>query len=337
MSELILRRILDAYGASYQSIGPPQKGYRNSSYAVSLTDGRMLNLILYKSEPDILARIKRANKVANFVAAQGLPSRQSFDKRIIKLQSGELAKYAALYYYLPGDTIPWEAYTKDHLKLAGMAMSVMHQHLRHLPLPGPHVSGEYLRINKRMSHYFNSESVQMALYKKLQLRVSQGIFTKNRVCLQACYTLPNQHMLHMDFVRSNLLFKATEQDDIFVENGLALSGILDFEKTAHGHPLFDIARTLAFLLVDCKYKPPADIKKYFLRSGYAKRGGVAIKNIVLSREGRRINVLEALLEFFLFYDFYKFLRHNPYEFLAQNEHFMRTRDMLLERQMLQYR
>jgi Ser/Thr protein kinase RdoA (MazF antagonist) len=48
-----------------------------------------------------------------------------------------------------------------------------------------------------------------------------------------------------------------------VLNNLAITGIIDFEKTAAGPRIFDIARTLAFLLVDCKAKTPAQVTNYF--------------------------------------------------------------------------
>jgi hypothetical protein len=130
----------------------------------------------------------------------------------------------------------------------------------------------------------------------------------------------------MDFVRSNILF-----DDTDTSNALAITGILDFEKTAQGNPVFDIARTLAFLLVDCKYKPADKVRKYFLRSGYIKRGASTFQDIYITDHNGKVNVLEQLLDVFLMHDFYKFLRHNPYESLESNEHFMRTRDMLVQR------
>ncbi len=115
-----------------------------------------------------------------------------------------------------------------------------------------------------------------------------------------------------------------------------MTGILDFEKTAYGHPVFDVARTLAFLLVDCEYKGEAKIRKYFLQSGYNKRGTVNFRNPIIKHGNRTTNLLESLIDLFLLYDFYKFLRHNPYEFLEQNHHYKRTRDILLTRNMLEY-
>jgi len=123
----------------------------------------------------------------------------------------------------------------------------------------------------------------------------------------------------MDFVRGNILF----------DEGVHITGVLDFEKASHGHPLFDIARTLAFLLVDCKYKTEAQVRKYFLLSGYNKRGTGDFKITAMNAR-----LLEQLVELFLLYDFYKFLRHNPYEALPQNEHFVRTQALLLQRQLL---
>ncbi len=46
-------------------------------------------------------------------------------------------------------------------------------------------------------------------------------------------------------------------------------------------------------------------------------------------KGADYDLLEVLVDLFLFYDFYKFLRHNPYESLTDNEHFIRTKAILL--------
>ncbi len=114
-------------------------------------------------------------------------------------------------------------------------------------------------------------------------------------------------------------------------NNVTVTGILDFEKTAYGHPLFDIARSLAFLLIDCKYKDAAKIRKYFLQSGYAKRGQTTLPLINLHTRDTSVSLLEQLIDLFLLHDFYKFLLHNPYESLARNEHYQRTEQLLLER------
>src|SRR5688572_736093 len=121
----VISRILGAYGVSPTHIAAPQKGYRNASYAV---DG-IYNLILYKSEPGILARIKNANAIGAFVASAGMSARAPHSGRIIKLTSGDHVKYAALYNYLPGKTIPWEAYTMGHIKALGQAMNDAHHAL----------------------------------------------------------------------------------------------------------------------------------------------------------------------------------------------------------------
>lgn len=310
MPEGLIVRILDAYGVPHSRIAAPQKGYRNASYAVDNT----YNLILYKCEPDILARIKNAGAVGAAVAAAGLPARAPHDPRIITLLSGERIKYAALYNYLPGKTIPWEAYTMDHIKALGQTMSDMHHALAVYPTHDlPDIASESKALLKRMQRYFADENVTRALKQKLGIHSVKTDFAR---ILAASKKLPGQQTLHMDFVRGNILFE-----------GSIITGILDFEKTAKGSPLYDVARTLAFLLVDCKYKSEPKVRKYFLQSGYIKRGAHPIKNYV--SEGQ--SMLEALIDFFLLHDLYKFLRHNPYEYLPQNEHFVRTKAMLLKR------
>lgn len=320
-----LTKVLAAYGFTAAKTFAPQKGYRNQSYAVQLHNGTMLNFILYKDEPGIIDRIQRANAVSGRAAECGLPARATQDSQIMRIRAGERYRYGSLYHYLPGDTIPWEAYTKEHIKLLGGTLSSLHNALADWP-PGarlPSVAQEYLATALRMQHYFATPTVRTAIADKLGLHVPDSLFGELQQLLRACDHLPKQQALHMDFVRSNILFSGTTQQ--------AISGILDFEKTARGHRMFDIARTLAFLLVDCKYKTPDKIRRYFIDSGYNKRGVLDISQTFIRLHGQRIDLLEALIDLFLVHDFYKFLRHNPYESLHLNQHYVRTRQQLLAR------
>jgi len=290
-----------------------QKGYRNESFAAELPDGRTLNLILYKREPEIVRRIRNANYVSDFLAGQGFAARATADPRIVQARAGEFVRYAALYHFLPGTTIPWETYTMAHIKQLGAALSDMHALLGPLPRDDlPLVAEECAALAGRMRRYFGEPGVQKAMAAKLTLSPPVISFDFDHY-----RQLPGQQALHMDFVRGNILFSETEKARI--------TGVLDFEKAAWGHPVFDIARTLAFLLVDCKYKEAEKVCKYFLHSGYNKRGRSHFGNSAL---------LEPLVNFFLTYDFYKFLRHNPYQSLRENEHFVRTRDFLLKRNII---
>lgn len=306
MERELVERILQKYQVVYRTILPAQKGYRNTTFPV-VTAGEMLNVIIYKNEPGMAERIQHINKLGVFLHAHSLPARHAYDHRILRLKTDTGAqRFAALYYYVPGNTIPWEAYTMDHIKQLGKAMGDMHARLAHYPYDLPSVADELLALNKRMCRYFAGSGVHNALSKKLGVRVDHADFT---LALNTAKNLPGQ-ALHMDFVRGNILFEGTR-----------ITGILDFEKAAYGHPVFDVARTLAFLLVDCKYKSAAKTTKYFLQSGYNKRSAAQFSAFA---------ELNQLLPFFLLHDFYKFLRHNPYEYLPQNEHFIRTKAILVK-------
>lgn len=277
------------------------------------------------------SRIMRANDISDYVYAHRLPARHTHDIRIVRLASPRGDTYAALYDYLPGVTIPWEAYTQKHIKQLGKTLSDVHAVLRDYAVKDlPSVAVEYRQVVDRMGRYFTGAGVQDAMRQKLGIMIAIDQFAALDSLLAACERLPKQQALHMDFVRSNILFTETD-------NGPSITGILDFEKTALGSPLFDIARTLAFLLVDCKYKSNDKVRKYFLYSGYQKRGGATLANVAVKVHGTSHNVFEELVVLFLVHDFYKFLKHNPYEYLGQNEHFVRTRDLLLKQRVLRSR
>jgi len=327
--ELIIKSLL-AYGLTNTVLAQPESGYRSKIHPFLAQDDRRLALIIFKDEPQSLQRIKNANYVSNFLAVNKFPSRRQADSRLLVLRSPHHTNYAGLYDYIAGKTIPWEGYTKDHLKLIGKYMSQMHLILA--GLPADHVLGdtadEYLDILQNMKKYFFDPSVSFAITAKLDLKINVHTFDSTEKILLYCRWLKDKQPLHMDFVRSNLLFmEAAHPNDLGVE----LAGVIDFEKTSYGIRLFDIARTLAFLLVDCKYKSEDKIRKYFLFSGYNKRGPLKFEDIHLAYKRLRLSLLEQLIDLFLFYDLYKFLRHNPYEYLRFNEHYRRTKLLLAER------
>ena len=324
MQEDFVKRLMRHYGLEVHRVGAFSQGYRNTIWPVTLNDGRIVALILYKNDPDILVRIKAAHAVSRYLVSRGLPVRAPLSKKIATIRTEHGTRYAGLYTYLPGSTIPWEGYTQKHIKLLGKTLSDMHALLRECPATGiPSVTAEYLAILERMQIYFSREEIIDATQRKLNVHVDTRRLAYLGTIIRALENHPKQIPLHMDFVRGNILFDDDSEE-------LRISGIVDFEKTAIGHPLFDIARTLAFLLVDCKYTSQEKVRKYFLYSGYHKRGAMHLPLLVGHSGATDISILEILTELFLVYDFYKFLRHNPYESLAQNEHYVRTRDILLK-------
>lgn len=318
MFERFVPLLLQRYGIPYLTILSVQKGYRNEIYPIQLSDTTTIQLTFFKDEPDIIKTVARADTVSRFVASHGMPARQRVDNRTIRMHSQHRNIYAGLYNYLPGMTITWDGYTQAHLKSLGKTMSDLHAVLADFPINDqPRVIDQLDSLLGRMEQYFCDNDVVQAIEIKLKLRIDP--LDSYEGLLKGCRNLKHIQQLHMDFVRGNVLFQPSTA---------IVTGILDFEKTAVGHPLFDVARTLAFLLVDCKYKSEAQVQRYFLKSGYIKRGAAHLEYDA--------QLLDRLVAFFLLHDFYKFLRHNPYEALSSNEHFVRTQYMLLQRGMIHY-
>jgi Ser/Thr protein kinase RdoA (MazF antagonist) len=318
-----LTEIADVYGVGLSSMGRAEGGYRNVSYSFTGSNGEQYNFILYKHEPGIIDLIRRTNALGKICSESGLPVRAPVDERILRVGQ----RYGSLYRYLDGETIPWEAYTKRHIKLLGLGLAQFHDAAMHYSGALPDVEDVYLAIFARMHAYFSDSNVVNALQDKLCLGVAlSDVYT----FLHAAKQLPGRTVLHMDMVRSNVLFREKRSEDVLCIDDLALSGILDLEKAARGHVLFDIARTLAFLLVDCD-KPADKIYKYFLDSGYRKRGQQDLQPVIVAEA----DMLEQLVTLFLAYDFYKFLRQNPYESLPENHHFVRTVAILKARKVVQ--
>jgi hypothetical protein len=85
-----IKNVFKAYGFDELKIQSYQNGYRNHSFPAILKNGQKINLIIYKSEPFILKRIKTANDVSNYLASRGMPSRTTLDSRILNIQIGTI-------------------------------------------------------------------------------------------------------------------------------------------------------------------------------------------------------------------------------------------------------
>ncbi len=324
----IVKEILKKYGLKAKEIDPTEKGYRNFSYPITLKNGEKINLILYKNEKGILERIQRTNLVSDYLASKGFPMRKSLGK-ILRVKTADKKRFVCIYNYLPGETIPWEGYTMEHIKLLGKTMSEMHKELaagsRQLAAFSDAIT-ELSELKSRMENYFSNKDVIRAMNEKLGLKFNLKAFDFFESLFKVIDMLPDKQILHLDFVRSNILFEIVGNEGAVPEPRRHISGILDFEKTAFGPKIMDIARTLAFLIVDCKYKTEQKIRKYFLHSGYKKRG----KGSWDEGDNRDCRLLlNPLLTFFWLHDFYKFLLHNPYESLENNQHYLRTKNLLI--------
>lgn len=329
-------KVAQRYGMAVKKLGPIEHGYRNESYAF-FSGGAWYNLMLHENSGYTRKQLGQVNTLGKRLIEAGLPVRSPADPRVLSLRAGNWSRLVTMHFYLPGQTIPWEAYTMKHIKLLGWALSDFHNAAREVS----HVS--FLDIEAvcemaiaKMQVYF-SKDVLEAAQEKLNLRVDIEQLTTYQLLFRQLAALPQRQILHMDFVRGNLLFAASKPDDRWQIGDVALTGILDLEKTAIGHPLIDIARTLTFLLIDCSQKSETQIRRYFLDSGYGKRGQSRVKPLSVElSNGVKCDVLETVVDYFLLYDFYKLLRSNPYESLEQNYHYRRTRDMMCARNLLHY-
>ncbi len=345
ISHNLLNHILQMYDLDLANwkINQTESGYRNTIISISPKNNQVghqkLALIIYKDDDDILKKIKLANFVSNQLAELGWPTRQTIGEKtsaVLKIKSHNQTRYCCLYNYLPGDTISWESYSQKHLKLLGQVLGFLHKDLVKISTNSPILVDDVSLILEEkieeMYKYFADDGVTSALEQKLKLQVSLDCRRKFLPLIKQLQKIEFQQLLHMDFVRGNLLFckqnncQFVQDSRLIFDNNkksnqqLVICGILDFEKVAYGPREVELARTLAFLLVDCKYKLTNKIVKYFLHSGYIKRG---------EQRNLELDIIFRLVHYYLFQDFYHFLLHNPYESLPQNEHFRRTLKLLL--------
>ncbi len=313
----LLNNLSNTYGLEFtQIISHSEKGYRNKNLILK-TESHNYNLVIYKREESILRTIKNTNHFYEYLNSNNIPTRKVIrtknKKDIIVLKSNNLNYYASLYSYIEGNTLPWEGWNKSHLKTIGYTLALIHSFKTPEKLTYLNnvidIEIEHLNI---MQTYFSNKDVSRALSTKLKLLVNKDYLESFYSTFTTLRSKKSVSLLHMDLVRGNVIW-----------NNKNLAGIIDGEKVCNGLPIFEVARTFSFLLVDCKYKSAKEVFKYFLVKGYLKE-----------RKLFNGEFLQTLVDFYLIYDFYKFLKHSPYESLEKNEHFLRTRFILLKRKIL---
>jgi Ser/Thr protein kinase RdoA (MazF antagonist) len=264
--------------------------------------------------------------VAGYLRNKGLPVRTAINTKVLTFQHENKTRFFSLFEFLPGDTISWEAYTRRHLRSLGLYLGKMHSALKEIDLPLQTIKNwnEYIvdDANKLRSYLkTNSKYIEQKLNIKINVKeVEKTIYeVVNYTCPYEDPELLPQ-LIHCDFVRGNVLFSNIKSGLIY-----KITGILDFEKMLYGKVEIDVARTLAFLFVDCKYKTQDEIIKYFLNEGYNTLGCADPKQqkVIFSQ-------LEKYMLYFWLRDFWKYLECNPYEDLGNNEHFIRTSGQLVK-------
>lgn len=356
----LVNQLLAPYQIQVDRFLPWQKGYRNYFLPLVTNHGQTLALGFFKPEANNVALLKRTNLVSSWLASQGFPTRQPVLTTTGQSLIGQLStsqahhpRLVCLYNYLPGQTIPWASYSQKHLKLTGQVLSHLHAALRHFPINQsqlfPAAVPQLASSWQTAVNYWQRPAVSSALKQKLNLSWNWPKIDQLTKLFSALTVLPGQ-LLHLDLVRSNILFDsrpakvspaavsswpAAYLDPRFgltpspaakhSNQILVVSGLIDLEKMAHGPIILDLARTLAFLLVDCPTKTDHQINQYFLFSGYQKRGSTSLPTLEL---------LPSCLNLFWALDAYHFLHANPYESLPQNQHWLATRQRLISSQLL---
>jgi Ser/Thr protein kinase RdoA (MazF antagonist) len=322
-------------GSTKVTIHEYSQGYMNHVLQVDINAARYVvviyNSMRYRGQSGVdfiseLSRISEYLNAKNFPARRAiLAKRGVFVSQMLLEGQNSNPHLVGLYEYLPGNTLEWDGYTRRHLRALGEKMGQMHNLLSEYN-SGKRPSAiqewpEYFeRDNKRLMTYIGKHT--KSITKKLQLKVHLNEVEKLIKTLgQQIGEIPlRSQLIHCDFVRGNILFSETK-----LNNTYPIIGVLDFEKMLYGPVIVDVARTLAFLLVDCRYKTEAEILKYFLHEGYIVLG----KGSVLS-----VLELDPYMVYFWLRDFWKFLECNPYEDLKKNYHFNKTVEILMEKKLL---
>lgn len=315
-----LKRISEIYNIDFERVELySESGYRNKNIKL-ISNNKTFNFVIYKNDIQDIQRIDAINSFSNHLSNLKFPTRKTIKtakgESVIKVAFKNKNYLACLYNYLDGHTIPWEEWNRKHLTLLGQFMATMHIEAQEYKKEGLRLQKKIInKLIERQEDYFERYGIADAINSKLGVSLNKKKIDK-LFKLVGELDEKDETILHMDLVRGNVLFKEEN-------NNVKLSGVIDFEKVAIGSIEYDLARTFAFLLVDCKFKAPKEIENYFLKS-YLK----IYKNKIDKKK------FQILVNFFLLFDMYKFLIYTPFEALNNNEHFIRTKNLLISTGML---
>lgn len=331
-------------GAAKIEIRELEQGYMNTAFTVAVLDelslqkGRKFVVVIYnvnRYNDQSKKFLTQTYQAASALERSGLPARtavQNFKSQLIsevKFSDGKI-RLIGLYRYLPGSTIPWEGYTRRHLRALGRTMAEVHKIWSKYDGESSDIPcwGNYLESDcESMFGYFNANENFIKNKLKVKLNSERGKQTINElrgVRIEVNSQCDLYQLIHCDFVRGNILFSDQKKDQTY-----PITGILDFEKVMHGPREADLGRTLAFLLVDCKYKTRQEIDQYFLREGYLLKIDQSESYSKLS-----FNKLQTYINYFWMRDFWKLLQCNPYEDLSLNFHYGKTLQELKKQKLI---
>ena len=240
VSDQLIHKILKPFGLAQQvlKIAAAESGYRNTIVPITLESGQKLSLIFYKREPGIVKKIQRANYVSHELAKKGWPTRQAMTNQnsqsIIRLAVNHQVQYCCLYNYLPGHTISWSDYSQKHLKLLGQVLGYLHYDLATIkPIIKKNELSEIVILRKNlteMNSYFCLKNVKSALEQKLNITQSSHCWQRWRDLLIVLEKAKPTQILHLDFVRGNILFNQLS-DHNSTQSPVASKLGLDFDRT----------------------------------------------------------------------------------------------------------
>lgn len=302
------------------------EGYMNTCILINISNPKQnFIFIIYNpnrySNNNKIQQIEDTYHTAKYLEDHGIPVRTAIKtktgKHLVRINLGKTdqdIRTVGLYNYLPGKTLPWEAYTRRHIKSLGLCMARIHktwESMNFQKLSIPRWKTYLKKDSAKILDYFTRNQDTIAQKLRLQLNAD-----KMMTIVKNIQQLDENQIVHYDFVRGNILFSDKKEDETY-----PITGIIDFEKTMIATPEVDIARTISFLLIDCKYKTDKQISQNFIKEGYIRMGNGRIS---------RLDVINTLMIYFWVRDIWKFLSSNPYDSLSLNYHYQETKTRLLD-------
>jgi Ser/Thr protein kinase RdoA (MazF antagonist) len=362
--ERIINILRKYYGFDFSNvlsieIAKIDEGYMNNCIIIRLLpQNQRLVIIIYNtnrySEEKSQNRIKNAYMAARVLNRNSIPVRiplktaTSPPKDFIEINvTDQKTTILGVYNYLPGQTVPWESYTRRHLRAVGLYMRRIH-HIWQQEDPNKYPFlpkwTDYIRNDsQKLFKYFKKN--QQYIKKKLDIEIDLDFIKtlKKQITNSPLHQPHLNQLVHQDLVRGNILFGSMKKKNIY-----PIHGIIDFEKILIANPITDLARTLSFLFVDCKYKTIPEIKKYFLDQGYfafetihnqkfpnaPKQSKLKQETVTKEKNKKLLTELPPFrhIKHFMLYfwvrDLWKLLSRNPYQDLMHNFHYKQTSNRL---------
>lgn len=216
------------FGRGHVSVEQLGGGLDKLNFAVHSPEG----FFIWQLSAAALAkeRYRLLQKLAGHLWRQGIVTRRLVPGSLQALPQSKL-RWSAVYFGVPGQTIPWSRYSLSQVKAAVKYLERIHRAGRSFPELAKleRIEGAWSKIPTAERNVLpRGYCINLAAWRRRAEALT---------CLSQDRRTAT--VLHGDYGRANIIFE-----------GERVVGVVDFDQARMGHPAFDLGRFTSYLLLD---------------------------------------------------------------------------------------